>query len=693
MSTTLKQPVLVIRISIDFRVRVIDYLKSTIKGLYVIHEEVFSKKTECLLYFGPTEEALTEKQTAIEPTALNNFLAPAKTWTCKLCTYINEQNERGLMCAMCDSPRSVVEWAGFTKPGQTSQKTQQRISKLVAAFGICVEAAQALASYTGTCRAFETGTVTIVTHIADTWQALLQSVNKEVHIANDQSIDKRVRIRCKRGMQDRLMKDHAKTCLDMNDEDPTPRTYTCLLSPSEFTHVFCAHEVSTTTAEALTGQPTAEQKMKNTVYLYGIVSRKNDFASIAPNNTPGPPKPVICRAYYKIEEAAEASQMMRDCFDSASEDCAVDIGASPGGWTAFLATKFKRVVAVDTGDLHESVSSLDNVSHLRMLLRGPPEENGPVTEQSIRDDKHADCLTKIREACPSIPSFVCCDINQEPLEAVEIVLRTQPFIAPGTIFMITMKLNTRGTAGQLEQVRVAKVLLQQYCTDIEEHWLFNNTIRERTLFARYKGPPATTTASLQNTDVDKSDTLSSTLDALTIHSEASDIVQNSERGLNVVIDCSNQIVTEKNHSQLDRILNECHNYGVSHLHVVGAGEQEYIRQQCATMCKQYMLDYTMHDSEEECLEVLGEAVSFAVAHQDKNVPTLHKTSFVTADSHPIADIAVWLTLDNPSPTIEVRNWNPTFTQFSSPCRGSRSQIGVCSVIAATLSEILRQRSL
>lgn len=47
---------------------------------------------------------------------------------------------------------------------------------------------------------------------------------------------------------------------------------------------------------------------------------------------------------------------------------ALDIGASPGGWTAFLAEKFDKVIAVDPGALDETVLARPNVTHIKSRL-------------------------------------------------------------------------------------------------------------------------------------------------------------------------------------------------------------------------------------------------------------------------------------------------------------------------------------
>ncbi|CAN0568477.1 unnamed protein product, partial [Ectocarpus sp. 12 AP-2014] len=43
----------------------------------------------------------------------------------------------------------------------------------------------------------------------------------------------------------------------------------------------------------------------------------------------------------------------------------IDIGAAPGGWTSFLASKCRRVLSVDPAELDPAVLALPNVVHVQ----------------------------------------------------------------------------------------------------------------------------------------------------------------------------------------------------------------------------------------------------------------------------------------------------------------------------------------
>lgn len=80
----------------------------------------------------------------------------------------------------------------------------------------------------------------------------------------------------------------------------------------------------------------------------------------------------VCRAYYKMQEIVEHyfplwSWTMPPDFN------AVDIGASPGGWTQYVAVCMKgsKVLAVDPGDIDADILAIPGVTHCRALAEAP----------------------------------------------------------------------------------------------------------------------------------------------------------------------------------------------------------------------------------------------------------------------------------------------------------------------------------
>lgn len=616
-----------------------------------------------MLFFRASKKALEEAADIElpEPTASGSHDTASggrggKTWACPTCTFLNVRSQ-ALMCAMCDAPRNLVEWAGFTKP---VSKHKTKLQRLVKGFGICVKAAISLTKHRGAVHAFETGAVNIVTHCARSWDDLLGAFNHEAHGKNEDLGIKKVRVRAKRTLQDRLMKAHMASTGGGR-----------LLSPDQFTHVLSACEVALSTVETLCGvEPIGTAGSKETTFLYGVVSRKNDYASTAPNNAPVPAPAVVCRAFHKVAEAEETSPLVAKCIAAAANKAgtsALDIGAAPGGWTAYLATKFERVVAIDSAELNADVLATEGVTHIKALLM--KVEDG--REGAAGREAYKDTLEKVKAALPGQPSLVCCDINQEPAEAAEIVLRTIPFIAPGTVFIITMKLTTRGKGGQRSQIADALKLLRPHCSTIEEHWFFNNTSRERTLVCEYQGiaspasfPPAPAPTA----------------------EEVAQVEASQQSGLSVVVVANDEdgVVDAR---ELDRVFEECHHYGVAVVHVVNSRDPS-LEEDCKRLSTRHVLEIHVHASPDLCLAALGagtQSVGVATANS-ASAATLYDSAFVAAadggEPKPRA-VAIWATMGVAALPESVR-------QVTIPCHGLPSRVSTARGTGVVLAEVTRQ---
>ena len=78
-----------------------------------------------------------------------------------------------------------------------------------------------------------------------------------------------------------------------------------------------------------------------------------------------PQHAAVSRAFYKLQEVGARCDLRL----SRAAD-AIDVGASPGGWSVFLAERCRSVVAVDPGLLRlpDSLPSTARIEHLPMLL-------------------------------------------------------------------------------------------------------------------------------------------------------------------------------------------------------------------------------------------------------------------------------------------------------------------------------------
>ena len=162
--------------------------------------------------------------------------------------------------------------------------------------------------------------------------------------------------------------------------------------------------------------------------------------------------PVICRAEHKLQEAIE----LWDLGPSLVGADALDVGASPGGWSWVLAEAGARVTAVDPGELDPRVLSHDAVTHRRARAETLDFE-GPEFD------------------------WVVNDMNVDPPLAAEVLLQVVPWLRPGGRSVTTLKLAGRSRPRGVLAEFVSR-LAPGYVLDAAQH-LYSNR-QEVTLLLR-----------------------------------------------------------------------------------------------------------------------------------------------------------------------------------------------------------------
>jgi 23S rRNA C2498 (ribose-2'-O)-methylase RlmM len=123
-----------------------------------------------------------------------------------------------------------------------------------------------------------------------------------------------------------------------------------------------------------------------------------------------------CRAFYKLYEALHrfnlpVEQGMK----------AVDVGASPGGWTECLVERGCQVFSIDPGKLTLSEEIMKNVVWL----------DGLSSSEKV--------LTRLGAEAPF--DIVVCDMNQMPDELARCLDDMVPFLREGGLMVVTIKLS------------------------------------------------------------------------------------------------------------------------------------------------------------------------------------------------------------------------------------------------------------
>lgn len=138
---------------------------------------------------------------------------------------------------------------------------------------------------------------------------------------------------------------------------------------------------------------------------------------------------------------------------------AIDLGAAPGGWTMYLSSHVRRVIAVDPAELAPEALR-ENVIHLRLKSDCVGAEL-----REVLGDEQVDLLV--------------CDMNQHPEGTARTLLPLLYYVRPGGAVIMTMKFFGLGRE-RLECVRRVNQILQEYTAPGSCHWLLANTVHERT---------------------------------------------------------------------------------------------------------------------------------------------------------------------------------------------------------------------
>lgn len=146
----------------------------------------------------------------------------------------------------------------------------------------------------------------------------------------------------------------------------------------------------------------------------GLSDASENLRTLIPQHRRYAASPEICRAEHKLEEAID----LWDLGPALEGARALDIGASPGGWSWVLARAGASVTAVDPGELDPRVAEHASVTHLRARAESLDFE-GPQFD------------------------WVVNDMNVDPPLAAEVLLQVRPWLTEGARSVCTLKLAGR----------------------------------------------------------------------------------------------------------------------------------------------------------------------------------------------------------------------------------------------------------
>ena len=171
----------------------------------------------------------------------------------------------------------------------------------------------------------------------------------------------------------------------------------------------------------------------------------------------------VSKASQKLFEAFSriANLWGRDFVDLSTK-IALDIGASPGGWSYYMALErnAERVIAVDNGAL----ASLKPVSVDHWKMKGEEAIAKLLVENY---NKMISCYT--------------CDMNTDCMETVDLFLSAIPLMAPKSIAILTLKQTVKNKEKWATKKFEAIEKLKKVGLQVEEIHLIANTPNETTV--------------------------------------------------------------------------------------------------------------------------------------------------------------------------------------------------------------------
>jgi len=180
---------------------------------------------------------------------------------------------------------------------------------------------------------------------------------------------------------------------------------------------------------------------------------------------------ILCRAYYKLEEAFHRyDRKYSICMDN-KYPIAFDCGSSPGGWTKYLieSVKCMKVYSCDPGALDSSVQLLQGVEYLNM--------------------KGRDGMNIVRNNGDLINIWVSDMCLVDPSEQLNhlFAAHEKGILASDAMFVLTIKCNTGHSKGSYDKTCQEEVLRLEQTLDVTDVYichLFSNRKGERTIMGR-----------------------------------------------------------------------------------------------------------------------------------------------------------------------------------------------------------------
>ena len=204
--------------------------------------------------------------------------------------------------------------------------------------------------------------------------------------------------------------------------------------------------------------------------------------------------PAPSSAYFKL---LEIKQRIPFHAEFLNKPWAVDVGASPGGWSYCCIKNFNisSVLAIDPAThMDDMLSDCGFEQHTHTNTEGKLSFKKRIID-SIKSPqiihaigKGGDVLDDVLSLsddtnCPKFSIYVC-DVNLEPVHAVDLVEKARPLLASPCLVVLTFKNNFRSKSKYTSHITPLLERLGKFLVDIRQIHLFANTTLETTVVGR-----------------------------------------------------------------------------------------------------------------------------------------------------------------------------------------------------------------
>lgn len=177
----------------------------------------------------------------------------------------------------------------------------------------------------------------------------------------------------------------------------------------------------------------------------------------------------VCRAYFKMQEAASTWPEVLVEGGRCRFTSALDLGSAPGGWTQWLVRdgRVELCVAIDPGEMNPEVLMNPGVVHLKETIEAA------TASGHIKDLKP-----------PGGFELVVCDINGHPVSVAKSIELLLPWLSPDATLIMTLKQVARGAKAGEKLEHETRAALGEHWAVLAVEQLLANGRWERTVVCR-----------------------------------------------------------------------------------------------------------------------------------------------------------------------------------------------------------------